>query len=42
MKKKELAEFKIKVKSNCKEDTEEKERKLGPSLAEKIYSYLIN
>ena len=42
MKKKELAEFKIKVKSNCKEDTEEKERKVGPSLAEKIYSYLIN
>jgi ERCC4-type nuclease len=42
MKKKELAEFKIKVKSNSKEDTEEKERKLGPSLAEKIYSYLIN
>jgi len=42
MKKKELAEFKIKVKSNSKEDTEEKERKLGPSLAEKIYSYLLN
>ena len=42
MKKKELAEFKIKVKSSSKEDTEEKERKLGPSLAEKIYSYLIN
>lgn len=42
MKKKELAEFKIKVKSSSKEDTKEKERKLGPSLAEKIYSYLIN
>jgi len=42
MKKKELAEFKIKVKSSSKEDTAEKERKLGPSLAEKIYDYLIN
>lgn len=42
MKKKELSELKIKVKSSSKGDNEEKERKLGPSLAEKIYSYLIN
>ena len=42
MKKKELSELKIKVKSSSKGGNEEKERKLGPSLAEKIYSYLIN
>tara|TARA_B100000242_G_scaffold223677_1_gene164398 strand:+ start:546 stop:1916 length:1371 start_codon:yes stop_codon:yes gene_type:complete len=42
IKKKELSELKIKVKSSSKGDNEEKERKLGPSLAEKIYSYLIN
>ena len=41
MKKKELSELKIKVKSSSKGNNEEK-RKLGPSLAEKIYSYLIN
>jgi ERCC4-type nuclease len=41
MKKNELSELKIKVKSSAKGDSEEKERKLGPSLAEKIYSYLI-
>ena len=42
VKKKELSEFNIKVNSNFNENIEKKERKLGPSLAEKIYSYLNN
>lgn len=42
LKKKELSEFKIQIKRKTNDKTEERERKLGPSLAEKIYDYLIN